>query len=204
MNSTIRNLIVAAPLATAALTMVPAAAMATEPGPVIIVPPHTDPQPDLDIKAPAPKPTPPKGPADLSDAPKPDKPKGPGDFSDAPKPDKPKGPGDFSDAPKPDKPKGPGDFTNPAPCPTHGVDCTPDKDGDEPNGGGNGGGESKNSVDDVVDTRDTVELPNRIDAGLASEQHDGGLDLAWLFAGGLAVTASGAAFAVRKRTGGNA
>jgi len=160
MNATIRNLIVAVPLATAALTMVPAAAMATEPGPVIIVPPHTDPQPDLDIKAPAPKPTPPKGPADLSDAPKPDKPKGPGDLSDAPKPDKPT------------------------------------------DGGGNG--ESKNSVDDVVDARDAVELPNRVDAGLASEQQDAGLDLAWLFAGGLAVTASGAAFAVRRRTRGNA
>ena len=176
MNATIRNLIVAVPLATAALTMVPAAAMATEPGPVIIVPPHTDPQPDLDIKAPAPKPTPPKGPGDLSDAPKPDKPKGPGDLSDAPKPHGPNGPGDLSDAPKPDK----------------------------PTDGGNGKGESKNSVDDVVDTRDTVELPNRIDAGLASEQQDQGLDLAWLFAGGLAVTASGAAFAVRKRTRGNA
>ena len=31
MNTTIRNLMIAAPLATAALTMVPAAAMATEP-----------------------------------------------------------------------------------------------------------------------------------------------------------------------------
>ena len=191
MNATIRNLIVAVPLATAALTMVPAAAMATEPGPVIIVPPHTDPQPDLDIKAPAPKPTPPKGPGDLSDAPKPDKPKGPGDLSDAPKPDKPKGPGDLSDAPKPHGPNGPGDLSD-APKP------------DKPTDGGNGKGESKNSVDDVVDTRDTVELPNRIDAGLASEQQDQGLDLAWLFAGGLAVTASGAAFAVRKRTRGNA
>ncbi|KQV76732.1 hypothetical protein ASC61_17960 [Aeromicrobium sp. Root344] len=190
MNATIRNLIVAVPLATAALTMVPAAAMATEPGPVIIVPPHTDPQPDLDIKAPAPKPTPPKGPADLSDAPKPDKPKGPGDLSDAPKPDKPKGPGDLSDAPKPHGPKGPGDFSD-APKP------------DKPTDGG-GNGESKNSVDDVVDARDAVELPNRVDAGLASEQQDAGLDLAWLFAGGLAVTASGAAFAVRRRTRGNA
>ena len=200
MNTTIRNLLVAAPLATAALTMAPAAAMASEPGPVIIVPPHTDPQPDLDIKAPAPQPTEPKGPSDLSDAPKPDKPKGPGDLSDAPKPDGPKGPGDLSDAPKPHGPKGPGDLTNPEPCPTHGVDCTPGKDdtGDKPDGDGKG--ESKNSVDDVVDTRDSVELPNRIDAGLAAEQQDEGLDLAWLFAGGLAVTASGVAFAARRRT----
>jgi hypothetical protein len=202
MNATIRNLMIAAPLATAALTMVPAAAMATEPGPVIIVPPHTDPKPDLDI-APAPKPTKPKGPSDLAPAPKPTKPKGPSDLADAPKPKGPKGPGDLSDAPKPQDPKGPGDLTNPEPCPTHGVDCTPDKDvpdnGDEPNGG-NGGG-----TNDAADVVDTVEVPNRVDAGLASEeQQDGGLDLAWLFAGGLAVTASGVAFAVRKRNGSNA
>lgn len=189
MNSTIRNLIIAAPLATAAFTMVPAAAMATEPGPVIVLPPHTDPEPDLDVIA-APKPVEPKDPQDKAPAPKPTKPKGPGDITNP--------------EPEPTHPDGPGDITNPEPCPTHGVDCTDDdgpKDGDEPNGGGNGGGEEKNSVDDVADT---VELPNRIDAGLASEEQDNGLDLAWLFAGGLAVTASGAAFAVRKRTRGNA
>lgn len=197
MNATIRNLIVAVPLATAALTMAPAAAMATEPGPVIIVPPHTDPQPDLDIKAPAPKP---EVPDDKAPAPKPAEPKGPGDLSDAPKPEAPDD--KVGPAPQPTHPDGPGDLTNPEPCPTHGVDCTPDEDGDKPND--DGSGESKNSVDDVVDTRDSVELPNRIDAGLASEQQDQGLDLAWLFAGGLAVTASGAAFAVRKRTRGNA
>lgn len=90
MNSTIRNLIIAAPLATAALTMVPAAAMATEPS---------------------------------------------------------------------------------------------------------------DSADEVVDT---VELPNRIDAGFASEEQEAGLDVAWLFAGGLAVTASGVAFAVRRHSRGNA
>jgi hypothetical protein len=195
MNTTIRNLIIAAPLATAAFTMVPAAAMASEPAPVIILPPNTDPQPDLDIAIPAPEP---KDPQDKAPAPKPAEPKGPQDLSDAPKP---KGPGDIANPePEPTHPDGPGDLTNPKPCPTHGVDCTPDTD--EPNGG-NGGkdGEAKKSVDDVVDT---VALPNRIDAGLASEEQDGGLDLAWLFAGGLAVTASGAAFAVRKRTRSNA
>lgn len=181
MNTTIRNLMIAAPLATAALTMVPAAAMASEPGPVIIVQPHTDPQPDLDIAAPDSEPVKPKGPQDKAPLPKPEA------------PDDKVGP-----APKPTQPDGPDDITNPEPCPTHGVDCTPD--GDEPNG--DDGGESKNSVDDVVDT---VQVPNRVDAGLASEeQQDGGLDMAWLFAGGLAVTASGVAFAVRKRTGGNA
>ena len=182
MNTTIRNLMIAAPLAAAALTMVPAAAMASEPGPVIIVQPHTDPQPDLDIVA-APEPVKPKGPQDKAPLPKPEA------------PDDKVGP-----APKPTQPDGPDVITNPQPCPTHGVDCTPDKDeptdGDEPNGG-----ESKSSVDDVVDT---LELPNRVDAGLAAEQQDEGLDIAWLFAGGLAVTASGVAFAVRKRTGAKA
>ena len=86
MNTTIRNLIIAAPLATAAFTMVPAAAMATEPGPVIILPPNTDPQPDLDKVAPAPKPEAPK---DKAPAPKPTKPKGPEDKAPAPKPEKP-------------------------------------------------------------------------------------------------------------------
>ena len=191
MNTTIRNLIVAAPLAAAALTMVPAAAMATEPGPVIIVQPHTDPTPELDIAAPKPEPVAPKGPQDKAPAPKPEAP----DDKVGPKP-------------KPTQPDGPDVITNPQPCPTHGVDCTP---ADEPKGGdGNGGGggddsreaaEEPSSVDEVVDT---VELPNRVDAGLAAEQQDGSLDLAWLFAGGLAVTASGVAFVVRKRSGAKA
>ncbi len=56
MNTKIRNLMIAAPLATAALTMVPAAAMASEPGPVVIVQPHHR----------VPSPTDPKGPQDKS------------------------------------------------------------------------------------------------------------------------------------------
>lgn len=183
MNATIRNLMIAAPLATAAFTMIPAAATAAEPAPVIIVQPNTDPQPELDIAAPASEPVEPKGPQDKAPAPQPEA------------PDDKVGP-----QPKPTQPDGPDVITNPEPCPTHGVDCTPD---DEPNDGGDGGngGEDENSVDDVVDT---VQLPNRVDAGLASEEQDGGLDAAWLFAGGLAVTASGAALAVRRRTRGNA
>ena len=186
MNTTIRNLIIAAPLATAAFTMVPAAAMATEPGPVIILPPNTDPQPDLDKLAPAPKPEAPK---DKAPAPQPDEPKGPEDKAPAPKPEAPDD--KVGPAPKPTQPDGPDVITNPEPCPTHGVDCAPDEDGDEP----------KDAVDDVVDT---VRLPNRVAAGLASEERDSGLDMAWLFAGGLAVTASGVAFAARKRTGSKA
>ena len=156
MNTTIRNLIVAAPLATAAFTLVPAAATAAEPGPVIVVPHHTDPQPELDKLAPAPKPEEPK---------------------------------DKVVAPKPTQLDGPDEITNPAPCPTHGVECSP-----------NDGGKDDESTDSVDDAVDTVKLPNRVDAGVAAEEQVGELDLAWLFAGGLAVTASGVAFAARKRT----
>ncbi len=48
MNSIIRNMIIAAPLATAALTMVPTSAMASDAPVDIIVKPHTDPQPNID------------------------------------------------------------------------------------------------------------------------------------------------------------
>ncbi|MEO6472222.1 MAG: hypothetical protein ABIR57_09830 [Aeromicrobium sp.] len=174
MNRIIRNLIVAAPLATAAFAMTPAVAMASEPGPVIVLPADTDPQPGPDDKAPAPKPTKPKGPQDIAPAPKP---KGPGDIAPAPK--DPKGPNDKAPLPKPKDPKGPGDLTSPKPCPTHGVDCTPDKD--EP-----------------ADGTDSLEVPTRIDAGVADDEQDG-IDLTWLLVGGAAVTASGAAFAARNR-----
>lgn len=96
---------------------------------------------------------------------------------------------------------GPGGITAPQPCPTHGVDCTPDDDdkgdepgepgkpGDEPghNGGNNGGG-----------TVESVALPTRIDAGIAPVQDESGLALSWLLTSGALVTASGAAFAARR------
>ena len=116
MNSIIRNLIIAAPLATAALTMVPTGAMASE-GPVdIIVKPHTDPQPNID-KIAIPKPE--VEPKDKIALPKPKPPVGPDDK--------------VGPKPKPTHPDGPDDITNPEPCPTHG-DCGDDKDG--PNNGG--------------------------------------------------------------------
>ncbi|NRQ50529.1 hypothetical protein [Aeromicrobium stalagmiti] len=203
MNTTIRNLVIAAPLATAAFMMVPAAAMATEPGPVIVMPP-AEPQPDIDDIAPAPKPEKPKGPSDIAPAPKPDKPKGPSDIAPAPKPEKPKGPGDITNPePEPTQPTGPGDLTNPEPCPTHGVDCTPD--------GGSGSGDDDSdqdetdpdpvdgSADPADDAVDTIAVPTRVDAGLAADgQDDGGMNLSWLLAGGAVVSASGAAFAARK------
>ncbi|MEV7397784.1 hypothetical protein [Aeromicrobium sp. NPDC092404] len=188
MNSTIRNLIIAAPLATAALTMVPTSAMATD-GPVnIIVQPNTDPEPPVD-KIAIPKPKPPIEPKDKV-APKPKPPVEPKDKV-APKP-------------KPTQPDGPDVITNPEPCPTHGDCGTDDKDG--PNEGGNGGG-GDDSTDDTtpkekvstVQPGDTTPVPTRVDAGLASEQSDGGLELAWLLAGGALVTATGAALALRTR-----
>ena len=194
MNKTIRNLIIAAPLAAGALTLAPAAAMASEPGPVIVLPPaQPDPQPNDQILAPAPQPTDPKGPQDKAPAPKPSKPKGPGDLAPAPKP---QGPGDLGPAPKPHDPKGPGDITNPKPCPTHGVDCT---DGDEPTGGDDGGNGGQGSTDPV----DSVAVPTRIDAGLAADEQDG-FELTWLLVGGAVVTATGAGFAARNRLRRNA
>lgn len=178
MNSTIRNLIIAAPLATAALTMVPTSAMATE-GPVnIIAQPHTDPQPLDNIAIPEPEPA---EPIDKIAAPKP---KPPVDDKVGPKP-------------KPTQPDGPDVITNPEPCPTHGDCGDDDKDGP-----GNGGGDDSSDETDKVNkiqADDTVEVPSRIDAGLAAEQSDGSLDLAWLLAGGALVTASGAALALRAR-----
>ena len=199
MNRSIRNLIVAIPLATAALTMTPVAAMATEPGPVIVLPPaQPDPKP-LDLANPTPEPTNPDGPDDIAPAPKPTKPKGPGDLAPAPKPDKPKGPGDLANpTPEPTNPDGPGDLTAPEPCPTHGIDCTDGgKDGSDD---ADGGGTDEVATPTVSHDVSGVEVPSRVHAGLVdvADQSDGS-DLAWLLAGGALVTASGVAFVVRRR-----
>ena len=169
MNSIIRNLIVAAPLATAALTMVPTSAMASDAPVDIIVKPHVDPQPNID-KIAIPKPE--VEPKDKIALPEPKDPVGPEDKA-GPKPG-------------PVQPDGPDDITNPEPCPTHG-DCGDDKDGP------NDGGGKDNTPGDKVD------VPTRIDAGLADEQSDSGLELTWLLAGGALVTATGAAVALRAR-----
>lgn len=98
-------------------------------------------------------------------------------------------------------PTGPGDLTAPQPCPTHGVDCG-DNDGgdngDEDKGGNKGGGNGGHHQ--PGNTVDSIALPTRIDAGLASPAQDdrSGLELSWLLAGGALVTASGAAFAARR------
>ena len=180
MNRIIRNLIVAAPLATAALTMVPTSAMASD-GPIIIAQPHTDPQPPIDKLA-APKPTEPKDKIALP------KPKPPVDDKVAPKP-------------KPTQPDGPDVITNPEPCPTHGDCGNDDKDGP-----GNGGGDDSSDTDQVNKTQaeGPVVVPTRVDAGLAADESDSGLELTWLLAGGALVTASGAALALRARKRHNA
>jgi hypothetical protein len=158
MNSTIRNLIVALPLAAAAVTMAPSVAMADS-GDI------TQPLPGGD----------PQGPVIANPTP----------------------------APKP-QPHGPGDLTAPKPCPTHGVDCGGHDGGNGggSNGGGNGGHQGGGKNHPAGHTVDSIALPTRIDAGLASAPQDGdnALELTWLLAGGAVVTASGAAFAARRRT----
>lgn len=140
MNSIIRNMIIAAPLATAALTMVPTSAMASD-GPVIIVKPHTDPQPPIDEIA-IPKPE--VEPKDKIALPEPKDPVGPEDKA-GPKPG-------------PVQPDGPDDIKNPEPCPTHG-DCGDDKDGP------NDGGDDSSTVD--VPTRvDAGQAAEQSDSGL--------------------------------------
>lgn len=179
MKSIIRNLIVAAPLATAALTMVPTSATAAD-GPIIIAQPDTEPKID-DIAIPEPKPIDPKDKIALPE------PKPPVD--------------DKAPKPKPTQPDGPDGITNPEPCPTHGSCGNDDKDGPSNGGGDDGSDDDSTPAAEVnkVQADDTIVLPNRIDAGLAAEQSDDGLELTWLLAGGALVTATGAALALRTR-----
>jgi hypothetical protein len=154
MNTTVRNLIVALPLAAAAMTMAPTAAMADD-GPVIVLPP-----PGGD----------PQGPVIANPTAHPD----------------------------PD-PTGPGDLTAPQPCPTHGVDCGGDGNGNGGNDGGQGGNGGKGGPHRPGATVDSIALPTRIDAGLAPAEPDQqGLELTWLLASGALVSASGVAFAARR------
>ncbi|RNL60008.1 hypothetical protein EFK50_21725 [Nocardioides marmoriginsengisoli] len=190
MNRSIRTLIIAAPLAVAALTLTPGAALAAD-GPVIVAPVGGDPKP-MDIAAPTPAPQPvPDGPGEVSNGkPKPTHPKphhpqpnpdGPGGITDTPDcthgcggndvPDDKAGPNPGNDKPGDDKPG------------------TPDA-GDEPDAGKNQGGAT-----------DSISIPTRVDAGAASADSpsENGLDLTWTLAGGALLVASGAAFAARKR-----
>ncbi len=88
---------------------------------------------------------------------------------------------------EPELPDGPGEIKDQDPCPTHGP-C------------GDGPGDEKDPGDDGEkdpDDGDDFKKPNRIDAGAGST--DGGMELAWVMAGGGLITATGAAYAVRSR-----
>ncbi len=170
MNRTIRNLVVAAPLATIALTLVPMGAATAGP--------H-------DQNFPIAIPEKPKGPKDIADAPKPKGPQGPKDIADAPKP---KGPKDK--APKPAaKPQG-GQQTVAAPAAVQAVEV--EKAVAEVI--------SAKGSPDSIDRSDALFADDAFEAELVVEETGGGaLDLTWLLVGGGIVTASGIAFAARRR-----
>jgi len=189
MNSKIRTLMIAVPLATAALTIgTPGLAMASDqPGPVIVMPVEGDPKP-MDIAVPTPTPEP--------------QPEVPDDKAPVPQDDEP--------APQ-DPPIGPDDVTDVPDC-THGCDgedVPDDKDG--PNDGEEPGDfpldqgcfegcdlpEDPQDVDPEVKS---IAIPTRVDAGLADGSTGAGAELSWLIAGVGLVTASGAAYAARTRT----
>ena len=89
----------------------------------------------------------------------------------------------------PELPDGPDDIKDHDPCPTHGP-CGDDP-GDEDDKDPGDGGEKE------PDDGDDFDKPNRIDAGTGTT--DDGLQLTWLIAGSGLVTATGAAYAVRRR-----
>ena len=202
MNTTIRNLIVAAPLAFAALTMTPGVASADD---MVIVLPPADPHPGPVIALPEPEPTPdpvpvPQGPGDIAlPEPGPVGPQGPGDLTNPEPGPGPQGPDDLT-APEPDPthPDGPDDLTAPEPCPTHGVVCG-GEDVPEGEDGGDGGsdGEGEHGAPAPSFDTDSIAVPTRIDAGAGSSDQDG-LELSWLLASGALVTVSGAAFAAKR------
>lgn len=118
----------------------------------------------------------------------------------------PQGPVIANPTPKPDpKPEGPGDLTAPQPCPTHGVVCGGNgghgDSGDKGGNGGHAGNHTGHPTDHPTGQVHSIALPTRIDAGLAPAQDEDAtsLELTWLLAGGAVVTASGAAFAARRR-----
>ena len=101
--------------------------------------------------------------------------------------------------PDPERPDGPGGLENDQPqCPTHGPCGDGPDDETVPDDDGDGDGGEKNP-----DDGDDFKKPNRIDAGAASQEQgtqNGGLELAWLMAGTGIITATGAAYAVRRRS----
>lgn len=199
MNRIIRDLIIAAPLATVALTMAPGVANAETPaptpGPVIVLPAEPgDPGPK-DIAIPAPVP-----PQDIANP------------DPAPEPDPEPVPDDKAPAPHEDPvPEGPDEITDVPGC-THGCgeDQTPEfpldggcfEDCDLPEEPGAEDTEDTKEIDDT-EVASFYTTPTRIDAGLGANEDDG-LQLTWLLASGALVTVGGAAFVARKRARSNA
>ncbi len=101
MKTMIRNLVVAAPLALASLSMAPMPAFAADP--VIVLPPsEPDPAP-TDIANPEPEPVQPQGPDEIAQP--------------EPGPVQPDGPDEIAPKPKPAQPDGPDTLANPEPGP---------------------------------------------------------------------------------------
>ncbi|MCX6395255.1 MAG: hypothetical protein NTV23_02070 [Propionibacteriales bacterium] len=195
MNRTIRTLIIAGPLAAAALTLTPGVASAEtpapHPGPVIVMPAEPgDPAPK-DIAIPEPQPEPgPQVPDDKAPVP-------PKDTEPDPAPEVPDHNDDITDVPNcthgcgddetPDFPLDSGCFE----------DCDlPEEPQDETPKGTQGAPEAPQNQDTGIVT------PTRVDAGLGSPlaENDGsGLDLSFVLIGGALVTATGAAYAARAR-----
>ena len=173
MNRTIRNLVIAVPLATVGLTMVNVAAATAGPnGPVIIIQPNggdPEPKPDFPIKD-APKP---KGPQDKAPLPKP-KPK-----DKAPKP-----------AVKP-QPNTGVQVAAPKAAPKTDVATTTVASVEVISAHGSA---------DSIDRSDVLFVSGPAETKLAADTTDDSMDLTWLLIGGGIITASGAAFAARKRS----
>lgn len=152
MKRTISTLVLAAPLATVALSLGVTPAMAEVAGPEKITlptPGDPEPGPEIDDKAPPPHEDGPIGPDD--------------------------------------------EITNPQPCPTHG-DCGDDPDDKK---GPDDGDDPDDDGEKEPGDGDDFKKPNRIDAGAGTT--DDGMQLTWLIAGSGLITATGAAYAVRRR-----
>lgn len=197
MNTTTRTtlrLLIATPLAAAALAVGAGVAQAETPafdpmpGPVIVLPGDDDPRPE--------------GPGEITNPEGEDEPgpQIPGD-KDGPNPgdDDPQIPGD-KDGPKPgdDDPQIPGDKDGPNPG-----DGPEEVPGDEPEDEPKGDSEvpSGKDVDQVKDAAH-IEVPSRIDAGAAATPtQDQDLGLAGVLAGGGLLIAAGAVVARQRMTG---
>jgi len=174
-RTTVRTLLIAAPLALGALTLTAAPALAA---PVASVGPTELVQPEHD-EPPAPNPGIPPGPDDIVY-----------DVPDCNNPDNPffPCPDDEDDDPglNPDIPPGPGDITSHPPCPTHG-DCGGDSGTDGTDGGTEGGGEPEAG---------DIPVPTRIDTGAGGGD---GLELSWVLASGAVLTATAGAAGLTRR-----